>query len=205
MKCEAEPDSGTISCVVENDSSEAYFILLSPFGLEGPKGGDEYFYKHTGGERIENTLEYGYPEAGPLGEATLFFPNVHLKHEDLSNLCRLEPGAKAQVLINLAEVRKYLAGSAEWNFRPKIVAAKEARLTTLAESADLQEQCKTALRKTLSNECSEVLKTTAAAPWEGIQYTDDGCLDRISMQFEHVYASEILFTNSEVGVSGSIQ
>jgi hypothetical protein len=182
--------------VVENSSNEDYFLLTSPFVLEGPMGGDEYFYKHTGGERIENTLEYGYPQAGPLGDEILIDPIVHLENEDLSNLCRVESRAKSRVLINLADVTGLLEGSSEWNLRPKIVVAKEAHLNKLVQSSDLRNQCKTDLGKSLFKGCSEIVKTMAAAPWEGIQYSDDGCLDRISMQFEHVYASEIRFTRS---------
>jgi hypothetical protein len=194
MKCEAGSDAWTISCVVKNASGEDFFLLTSPFVLEGPKGGDEYFYKHTGGERIENTLEYGYPEAGPLGDRILIDPIVHFRIGDLPNLCRVESQSKSRVIINLAEVAGFFEGSSEWNLRPKTVVAQGSRLRTFLQSSNLQDQCKSELGNALVRECLEVEEAMAAAPWEGIQYSDDGCLDRLSMQFEHVYASQIRVT-----------
>lgn len=196
MRCEAGSDAWTISCVVENASNDVLFLLASPFVLEGPKGGDKYFYKHTGGERIENTLEYGYPEAGALGDRILIDPIVHLKNGDLPNLCRVESQSKSRVIIDLADVAGFFKGSSQWNLRPKIVVAQGSHLRTLLQSSDLQDQCKANLGKALERECSEVEMAMAAAPWEGIQYSDDGCLDRLSAQFEHVYASQIRLTLS---------
>ena len=191
INCEVENSSSTIQCTIENTSHEQYVVLTSPFVLEGPKGGSDYIYKHPGGARVENTLEYGYPSKGPLGRKVLFFPRVDLEREDLDSLCRLEPGGTARVSIMLKDVTGVFAERSDWIMRPKIVAAKKSNLEVLLHLPDLDDQCKSHLRDALLQGCRQVIEPGVVAPWKGIQYKEDGCLDIISEQFEHFFAEQL--------------
>ncbi len=210
LSCENGREGNHISCILANGLSEDVLWLASPFVLEGPLGADGYFYMFVGGERIENTLEYGLATVGGLGGPILFKPTVHLSETDLARLYRL--GAGDNVVFGIrrnSAPRANLDKPLEWLFRAKVVVAKVYGLASMIKNHQVASECADRLRlgltfrpvpaeigvrespyAILGQRGSESVTGPPARPRRP-RYESDGCRDRISGQFEHVYSNEL--------------
>ncbi len=192
LSCEHGREGNNISCTLANGLAEDVLWLASPFVLEGPLGGDSYVYRFVGGERIENTLEYGPSTIGRLGGPIQFKPTVYLSEADLVRLFRLSAGDDMVFSIRLDSApRPGLVEPVERLFRAKVVVSKVLSLDRMIGSGELPPGCSDRIRLGLSPRAAPV-EISVREPDPGPRYERDGCRDRISGEFEHVFSNELL-------------
>jgi hypothetical protein len=192
--CERGDDKSILSCILTNSLKKDVLWLGSPFVLEGPLGGDDYIFIFTGGERIENTLEYGLATLSKLGGPIQLHPTIHLSETDVSRLFRIQAGADVAFDIRLrsAEPGSNLIEPEEWLFRAKVVVGKVHDLVGMIENDQISPECADQLYLGFTFRPAPA-KIPAIEPGGSDRgYEIDGCRDRISEQFDHVYSNELL-------------
>jgi hypothetical protein len=185
-------ESLTIHCQLKNGSNEEIYILAAPLSLEGPQKKKPYLYVPTGWERYENVLQYGSPKSG-LDIPTLFHPTVHLDFEQLSRLVILGKSEILSVDINWnPSIALDAVGGKRLAVQLKLIYLSKDRELVLLQGG-LSEDC----RETLTKVISRVRPTgnLKLEPFRGVRgkrWFYDGCRDKISESFSHLYSNLIV-------------
>lgn len=194
IKCAFDRPGEALTCKLRNLLEEDILFLASSFSLEGPLGEDGYLYFFVGGERKENTIEFGRLEIqqtlrGPIQ----LEPIVHINTDDLSHLCRLKSGSSVSIMIDLSEAYSSFNQEGPWLLRPKVVAVPVGRVLSLIDSAVLGEACTARLRSAISSTatCADATRLGTRPPRADFRFTDDGCLTVLSAEFLHFFANEV--------------
>lgn len=203
LSCLPSEDGKRLPCIVSGDYKDTIWLLMSPFALEGPLGGSNCKHFYVGGERVENTLEYGFPQVGRLGGPILFKPVAQIGDSALNMLLRVDPATEVRFSISLEDVpQEYFANSAEWIFRAKIVFVMTSALSDLISTGQLDRECSARIREVLASRPSKgkdaEVATRLRLPYESAWHSD-GCFDRITEEFEAVYSEDVLLAVADAG------
>lgn len=180
-----------MSCKVDNKAGEDIVILLSDAALDGPIGTPGYFLDRLpGGQRYENVLQFGIGPKKGFNRTSFSHPWVDLTDDDLGRLRRIaaDESVTVEIQVDLDGIEQ-LATQEEILVRLKLVYATEAKLRSVQLRSDVSESCRQLLGRSLKEarvSDSDQLGTRRLEP--GLKMLLDGCHDRISDQFEHVYS-----------------
>lgn len=194
LSCMPGESENSLQCTLKNHLDEKVWVLMAPFALEGPLGGRRCIYFATGGDRYENTLEYGFPSVGKLGGNILFKPYIRIDSIALERLVSVNPGNSLSFVITLDSVpSRYFENHPTWLFRAKVVFARDSNLTELRESGTIDQTCSDQIDSKISVSTTSPgqLAIRLRKPYEGSNDIDD-CFDRITIQFDYVYSEDVL-------------
>lgn len=198
LHCEPASQPLLLSCQISNTSDEPVWVLMAPFSLEGPVGhiafsgpfkGEEYVLMGVGGERFENTLQYGVPTLESLSQTGPWEPVHYLSQEDLDSLVLLNAGRTLDFRIDLTTVpSKYFEAFSTWRFAPKVMVAEDTSLKALESS--LPSSCRHRLASLGRHAVSDMTVSVEPRAW-GRGFEIDDCFTPISEEFLHAFGGEL--------------
>lgn len=190
----AEEHDLRIDCELSNKDDYTYIMLSAPLFLEGPSKSDNYLYLFVGGERKENVLQYVPRAVGTLDLPVLAKPVIHLSHQDLNSLVRLDSGKKISFSVRWASGSDIVGSLGALLARVKMIVTPEQILNEMLEGTDLTVECKSHVRINAvpTNKDGLVLSAIHWPKDEGVRHFDDGCRDRLAEVFRHLFSNAFL-------------
>jgi len=188
----ATPQVIDLLCELENRTGEGIVISLSDATLDGPIGTPGYLHRLAGGQRYENVLQFGARHEKAFNRGSISHPWVDLTNDDMKRLRRLAAGESATVAVQVdgIEIDDSEERQIDILTRLKLIYASETRLRSLQSRSDLPDGCSKLLEASLSrDEAAEPNRIGTRRPEHGSRIVTNGCNDRISELFEHVFSN----------------
>jgi hypothetical protein len=181
-----------IPCRARNASGEEIYLLADDLSLEGPQRGKRYLFHPIGWERFENVLQFNFASRG-LDLPTLFHPVAHLSFEQIGRLVALHKAGTLDVQVKWKlPLGSGYPAKGEWAAMVKLDYITNKKLQSVVENKSINSECRRRIGEAFSKRVeARKLVLGVRSPTYRPSWYYDGCRDKISEQFTHLYSDPL--------------